>query len=257
MEGTSSYTSTMKLATTTPRPPNVGTSADIPDEILSAALLQKDKIVAWVTLDDEFKETIGHYTCCSTFGAFLFLPCFWPHLLILWPCLLAGKLSVERTIRNTYWVLTTTEIKIIVKSHSGCCGTIGNQVKSIPLDTITDCGISAQNTGYCKCYTAIPSMYVDTASSGSASGHEAIGYGLSGYHWFVTEIIARRDVLKGHNLNVSLAVTPINTGMDRGEKSNEGESIESRLQKIKNLHHLGMISESEYEKKRQDIIESI
>ena len=139
------YTSTIRgstFASKTPCPPNVGTSANIPDDILSVAHLQTDQVVAWVTLDDEFRQRIGNVTCCSSFGVFFFLPCFWPHLLILWPCLLAAKISSDRVIHNTFWVLTTTEIKVIVKSHHGCCITIGDRVKSIPLDTITDCGIS-------------------------------------------------------------------------------------------------------------------
>jgi hypothetical protein len=261
MEGTSSYDiSTMNgstFASKIQRPPNVGTSADIPDDLLRLAHLQKDKVVAWVTIDDEFNETIGRFTCCSAFGVFLVMPCFWPHLLILWPCLLAGKLSADRIINNTYWVLTTTEIKIIVKSHKGCCGTNGDKVKSIPLDTITDCGISAQDTACGKCYTGIPTIYIDTASSGGdKSGHEAIGYGLSGYDWLVTEIFARRDALKGHNHQLSLP-PPINAGMDRGENTKEVESVKSRLEKLKDLHSLGMLSDIEYEKKRQDIIASI
>ena len=244
------------FASKNPRPPNVGTSADIPDELLSVAHLQKDKIVAWVTIDDEFKENIGRFICCSTFGIFLFVPCFWPHLLIIWPCLLAGKVSSERIIHNTYWVLTTTEIKIIVTSHDGCCGRNGGQVKSIPLDTITDCGISAPNTTCGQ--TGIPSIYVDTASSGGKSGHEAIGYGLSGYDWLVAEIIARRDVLKGH-INSPPPPPPTNAEMDRGETSKEvaSSTVESRLQKIKDLHNIGLLNAVEYEKKRQDIIASI
>ena len=151
-----------------------------------------------------------------------------------------------------------------MKSHNGCCSTIGDRVKSIPLDTITDCGIAAQDSGCGKCYTGAPSIYIDTASSGgnagqNASRHEAVGYGLSGYDWLVTEIIARRDTLKGHNHHLSSPQPPppIYNGMDRGESSKKGESVESRFQKIKDLRNLGLLDESEYEKKRQEIIASI
>ena len=262
------YNDTQPFRTMTskiPRPPNVGTSADVPDDLCSLAHLQRNNVIAWVTLDEQFEGKIGHVTCCASFGVFVFLPCFWPHLLIIWPCLLAVKLSADRVIRNTYWILTTTEIKVIVKSHAGCCGTNGDQVKSIPLDTITDCGVMAKNTACCKCYEGVPTIYVDTASSGarssehSSSKHEAVGHGLAGYDWFMAEILARRETLKGHNNtphHLSSSSSPIvyaHAEMERGESS----TVESRLQKIIELRNLGVLSEVEYEKKRQDIIASI
>jgi hypothetical protein len=242
-------------------PPNVGTRADIPEDILRIAHIQSNNIVAWVTLDEEFQKSIGNATCCATFGLFV-LPCFWPHLLILWPCLLATKVEADRVGRNTYWVLTITDIKVIVKRHTGCySGTVGDTVKSIPLDSITDCGITNPDTGCDSCCTKVPSIYIDTASSGvnrSGSQHEAEGYGLAGYDWLVAEIIARRDTLKGHNQYLLSSPPPLtNTTMERDEKNNEGETVEGRLQKIKNLLNAGLLTEVEYEKKRQEIISSI
>ena len=248
----------------TPCPPGVGTRSDIPDDILSIAHLQRDSVVAWVTLDDEFKSSIGRFTCCQTFGIFFFMPCFWPHMIILLPCLLASKLSTDCVIRNTYWILTTTEVKVVVKSYHGCCSTIGDRVGSIPLDAITNCGSSTQDIS-CGCCTTVPSIHIDTArnnhnhrSDDNTPRHAAVGYGLSGYDWLVTEILARRDAMKGHNHHHLPVPTAIHPGMDRGENRNsQGESIESRLQSVKSLHNLGMISEIEYEKKRKEIIASI
>jgi hypothetical protein len=71
-----------------PRPPNVGTSADIPDDLCSLAHIERNNVVAWVTFDVKFERTMGFVTCCAEFkvlGVIFFLPCFWPHLLIAWP----------------------------------------------------------------------------------------------------------------------------------------------------------------------------
>jgi hypothetical protein len=273
MVGTNSKTSTtsnkkadsFSFASKTPIPPNVGTRANIPNDVLKIAHLQRERVVVWAALDKKFQQTIGDVTCGATFQAFM-IPCLWPFLLFLWPCLLADKIAMENAILHTYWVLTTTEIKVIVKQHDGLCGTNGEKVKTIPLDSITDCGVSAGDT-YCGggC-VGLPSIYVDTASSGhgtesDASYHEAVGLGLSGYDWLVSEIIARRDTLKGHNIHHLLSSSPapgaMNTGMDRGEESNEAETIESRLKTLENLRNADVLTETEYNTIRREILSSI
>ena len=240
-------------------PPNVGTSSDLPDDLVRVAHLERTNVVAWATVDEEFEDKIWMATCCQHFGVFFFLPCFWPHLIVLSPCLLTRKISADDTIQNTFWVLTTTEVKVIMVSHEHiCCYTKGAQVKSIPLDSITDCGISAPDTGCGDCVTTVPTIYIDTASSSArssndAGGHEEVGYGFSGYDWFASEICARRDKLRGQNQHIPVAYAE----MDRGDQIEPVSTIEDRLQKIRDLHNGGLVTDVEYEKKRQDIIASI
>jgi hypothetical protein len=256
----SSYTSSLKNSTKS-RPTDVGSYHDIPDDICTMARLERNNVVAWTTLGSDYENKIDQYTCCSIFGILLFLPCFWPHLIICCPCLFAIKVSTERTINNTFWVLTETDLKVIVKNHDSCCVPgcyhVGDAVKSIPYENITDCGTTSPSKGCLGDCAAIPTIYVDTASSyGSSSTdsngpkHEAVGYGLAGYDWIVTEILARRDALKGRKYTQQgMAMS----NMDRGTN----ESVESRMQKIKELHKLGMISTEEFEKKREEIIASL
>ena len=45
--------------------------------------------------------------------------------------------------------------------------------------------------------------------------------------------------------------------MDRGDQIEPVPTIEDRLQKIRDLHNGGLLTDVEYEKKRQDIIASI
>ena len=246
-------------------PPDVGTSENIPEDVCTVAHLERTNVVAWVTVDEEFYHEILTATCCQYFGKFLF-PCFWPHLLICWPYLLVSKMSMDRTIINTYWVLTNNEVKVIVMSYEVCCCyRKGAQVQSIPLDGITDCGISAPDTVCCNWDAAIPSIYIDTASSYAhnsdggnifrqdATDHEAVGYGLSGYAWFASEISARRIQLRGQNQHIPGSYAE----MDRGDQHEPISTVKDRLQQIKDLHNGGMLTDVEYETKRQDIIASI
>ena len=250
-----------------PRPSNVGTGADIPDDLARVAHLQRSNVVAWVTLDEKYKDAVGDLLCAQNFAICIF-PCFWPLLPICVPCIIASKISDELTIQNTYWVLTTTDIKIIVNSHDGPCGgSKGLQVKSIPLDSITDCGISTPDSGCCACDAAVPTIYIDTASSGARNSddngprHEAMAYGLSGYDWLVAEIIVRRDALRGHHHHAAAApmvtVPAALAEMDRGDQTEPSSTIESRLQKIDDLRNRNMLTQLEYENKRQEIIGSI
>jgi hypothetical protein len=300
MEGTTGSSTFVPRNTLIQRPPNVGTRDDIPDDILRVAQIQQpNNIIAWVTLDDKFRQNrVWKGICYFTLGI-VFLPCLppssliwwpcqllsWPFLLLLWPFLLPGILVFHRVIHNTYWVLTSIDVKVIVKRQSGYCGCgpIGGTVKSIPLDSITDCGISNPDTGHMPFIyvdTAsgsnsshaghVPTMHVDTANSSSSSAgshpavvarkHETVGYGLTVYDWLAAEINARRDAEKGHNNNHHLLSSPSPVPlitMERDEKSNGGEAAEGRLLTIKNLLNAGLLTEVEYEKKRQEIISSI
>jgi hypothetical protein len=247
------------------RPTNVGGGHDIPDDICAMARLDRNDVIAWTTFDSEYQRRIGPITCCRAFGKFFFCPCFLPHMIVLFPCICAGKVTEERRIKNTYWVLTTSDLKVIIKNHDlpGCYH-VGDKITSIPYDAITDCTTVAPACDCFDCCTLIPTVYVvsgrytckdDTGKSiGTSPNIVAVGYGLAGYDWFVSEILSRRDILKGNNQHEPQAMEMSN--MDRGTNV-ASEADESRIQKLKELHKLGYISTGEYEKKRQEINASL
>lgn len=80
----------------------------LPQEVKDAVTL-RNPLIAWTKLDPDFENDIGSYFCCLMFGPFAVCPCFWPHLLIIWPCLLSGKVSATNNIKNMYWLLTTND----------------------------------------------------------------------------------------------------------------------------------------------------
>jgi hypothetical protein len=79
---------------------------------------------------------------------------------------------------NTYWILTETELKIVVVRHDACFGRNSdsgsrrhacNSVKTIALEHIIDCGTEHRAaTSYglaCCCFFALPMTFVDTIMS--------------------------------------------------------------------------------------------
>jgi hypothetical protein len=162
---------------------------------------------------------------------------------------------MENQARSTYWVLTQDELKIVSLDHDascipGCCKT-GDKVQTIPLENITDCGKDSRGKGCCNDLVGdLPSIYVDTASAGGASGkaHEAAAYALKDNDWMISSILQQRDTVKGGR------IAPVAQAMlVRGDDKNAKE----RLAQIKDLLDSGIISHQEYDQKRQDIISSI
>jgi hypothetical protein len=263
------------------RPTNVGNHLDIPDDICILAQLDRIDVIAWTTLDTKYQPNhISRITCCQTFGRLFFCPCFWLHLIILFPCLLAEKVSAEHTMKYTYWILTATELKVVIREHhgGGCipgCYHIDDPYISIPYSNITDCGVIASNSGdgCVESCTAIPTICVDTVRStetssidGDSPGHKVIGYGLAGDEWFITEIIARRDEMKRrlhhlhhhhhHHQQPKQEMVIPNVDHDTIIVASN-DSAESRLKQVEELRTNEMINGKEYETKRQEIIASL
>jgi hypothetical protein len=136
-----------------------GSLEDLPDDICDMAGL-RSPVMAWTALDPELEKNIGVQTCCAMFGPFLLLPCLWPHLAVSWPCLCV---AAGKAIRNKYWILTETELKVVTKGYDVCCVPglcqTGNEIKTIPLENITDCGVSAPSFRRClKCMSMNPTV---------------------------------------------------------------------------------------------------
>ncbi|KAI2488661.1 hypothetical protein MHU86_25715 [Fragilaria crotonensis] len=241
----------------------VETEDTLPQDVHEIAALRND-VLAWTSLDPEFAQDVGIYDFDSAFCAFIFLPCFWPHLLIMSPLLCFAKTNFENRIRNQYWILTDTELKIVTKNYDVCClpGCInsGDSVQTIPLESITECGSNNPRKGFVtSCCKPLSKLYVDTAGFVRKDGspeHEIIGYGLARQDWFIREVMNRRDIVKGnHSLNAccegAVVATPV---MERGGST---RSAADRMKDITELHNSGVLTREEFFEKRKDIVDSI
>jgi hypothetical protein len=231
-------------------PYNVGTRHNLPEEIRAMIGSNASSVIAWTTVDEE-EWDIERATCCMTFGPFLFLPCFWPHLIVCCPFFCFKKWLSSMDIRNTYWILTEHDVKIFCCGFGdACCYTSGDSLVSIPLLQITDCGIQTPSQGCCgECVSAlstIPTIYIDTPSTPrEGKHHEAVGHGLAGYEWFLSAILQQREWQRRQMVTSRV--------MERGDS----ETVERRIQKITNLLESGIMTKEEYNKKRQEIFASI
>jgi hypothetical protein len=103
----------------------------------------------------------------------------------------------------------------------------------------------------------LPTIYVDTASSGNTSngvGHEATGLALANYESFIRQILDGRDASKaGHSSG------PATMSMNRVDNAGYvGDKLPAeRIADIKELYESGILSQQEYDQKRNEIISSM
>jgi hypothetical protein len=185
-----------------PSYPALESDATLPADIRAIANL-RHRVVAWTALDPSREAEVSGYMCGSIYGAYgiLFCPCCWPILIVSLPCTLSDVASTTNMLHSQYWILTETELKVVVTRHDtscipGCCE-LGDNVKTIPLENITDCGVSSRATGLVdQCAGTLPEIYVDTASvTGGMATHEATGIALAGYERFLIKGILSRVTL--------------------------------------------------------------
>jgi len=234
------------------QPSDAGTKYNLPADIREVARL-RGEVVAWTHLDPALEKELGTYMFWRTCGPFVVMPCLWLHLCILCPCLCCAKIVGQNAAKSQYWVLTEKELKVISMDHDKCCCPgickSGNNVKTIPVDNITDCGLDAKGNGCAnKCSGDLPVVYVDTASGGQSQEghtHEAVGLGLANYEWFIDEVMNRRNDVKN---------APSAQFMSR---PSDGKSVEERMAELTKLRDMGILTSDEYEKKRNEIIASI
>ena len=234
----------------------LGIDQNLPTEIRDIAGL-RNRVLAWTTIDPSYN--IDKYVSARIFGFFV-CPLFWPHLLLMWPCLLATKSKAVNMAKSQYWILDERELKIVTTNHEESCipglCTSGNVVKSIPLSNITDCGFDESGKGFFNSMSGdMPTIYIDTASSGVKGGHEAFGLGLNNSKAFIDAILHQRDLVTGGPGNVNVSTTPVQEAVVvLGQSQN---NTAERLGQVKDLFDSGVLTASEYEKKRQEIIASI
>jgi hypothetical protein len=232
------------------------TKHNLPEHVRQVAGL-RGEVITWTKIDPDLENQLERYACCRTFGPLLVLPCFWPHLLIIWPCLWSTAANIENTALSQYWILTEQELRIVSLDHDSCCipgsAKSGVTCKTIPLENITDAGIDAIGKGCLnKCAADLPTIYVDTASA--TVGHEATGLALANYEYFIRQILDSRDAYKAAQRS-----GPSTMSMVRADNVGyaDGKLPAERIANITELLNTGILSQQEYDQKRKEIISSM
>ena len=93
----------------------------------------------------------------------VFLPCFWPHLILLSPCLIGACFASRATLKETYYILTTDSLIYHVSDPSiGFCST-GLDSKEFSLQMIQDVTINNAGSG-CALFQ-VPSVKIGMINS--------------------------------------------------------------------------------------------
>lgn len=167
----------------------LGTPASLPEHVREI-IQPRSAVIAWTTVDPS--HNLGRYFCVRGYREFA-CPCFWPHLLILWPCLWADTTTAMNKAKAQFWVLEDNDLKVVTTSHDTCCISGArrseNTVKTIPLSKITYCDEFTTSGRGCFDQAAgdIPTIYVDTADD------KATGLGLHNYREFIDKVMHQRD----------------------------------------------------------------
>ena len=247
--------------------------------------LPQECIVAW-TKHDENTDLCG----CFSFPIVCFIYCssFWPPLIFLLPCLCGYVAEEVSLLRNQYWILTETHLKIVIKGHDkfnipGCYRTRNVTRSVIPLEHITECGVTSAND-----------IYVKTVRSGSS--YEVYGADILRSRAFVQKILRQRNVVRGmasplismerpdDSISTTAVVSPdemeemnafqtendiddVAVAAAGNDENNDDEnehinmvvakSPRDRLTEIKLLLEEGLITQEAYDDKCKDIIELI
>ena len=117
------------------------------------------------------KEMIGRATrgsVCAT--PLLFMPCFWPHLVILSPFICAAYFAIENTLEGTTYFLTDKALHIV--RDVDCCGGCyrsGNDYGSVALNEIKSIAVNNAASGACGCCYSFSSLDVGVPISSPAA----------------------------------------------------------------------------------------
>jgi hypothetical protein len=165
------------------RPSNVGDDSNLPPDVRAVAGL-RSAVVAWSSKDPK---------CGYDWAATRRMAC----LIACFP--LFFYKANDPIHDRTYWILTETELKVLVVNYEeyflpgikqSC-----DIVHTIPLDKITACGVKTSHW-----FWSFPYIYVEVSETAQDYGkidvtHTMVGLALAGQDWLAREILHRRNTL--------------------------------------------------------------
>jgi len=93
------------------------------DDIQSAkSIIQSDEqiVAVWRCPDEDVNNVACSFNPATKL---IVLPCFWPHLIICSPLMIAVHFGTKSMLRGTIHILTNRNFYRVVNAHSNCCAT--------------------------------------------------------------------------------------------------------------------------------------
>jgi hypothetical protein len=227
------------------RPSNVGDDSTLPRNVRAVAGLRSPTI-AWTTMDPKYERNFQEWISDSMISDFIMRVVWVPlwifiaqtMVLPMWVvvCFLFVPIKSYPHPRNYYWILTETELKIVMVNHEQFflkgIKQSGDFVRTIPLNSVVACGVE-----FGKRKPLVPQLYVDIAepeedTDGTVT-HTAEGLAVAGPDWLAQEILRRRDLLQqdasGHgdfnntDIQQSFHIAPVlSPRLDNDEAAKDG-----------------------------------
>lgn len=205
----------------------MGDNFTLPDDVRHLARCHhangtSPAVIAWTTVDPARLPIVGPFQCVDLCANFTFYPCFWPHLLILWPFFIPLGFKAKDEAYNTYWILTETELKIVTKScNSLCCvngifAKRGNVVKTIPLSSVRYCKYEYK-ASKCSCCVGAQLLHVELGTENVTCGEAATGIELSGHEGFVKAVLHQRNLVQSRLRSTAHSAWTASAAMERGD----------------------------------------
>lgn len=213
----------------------------------------------------------------SIFPAPLLLPCFWPHLCVLSPCVCAAVSAQYAILKGTLYFLTNKNLGVIVDAAIGPCGVCmrtGVDSGSMPLTEIRSVGINAKGGGACLCCPFSALMVGTPLGSPLANFGGGKGRAASTLRMVVADpdeaaamIRAAKDtcaldaaaggamaMMQAMQRQPGGMVPPV--GMTAGAPATALDPA-AKIMQLKGLLDAGAISQGEYDRKKVDLLASI
>lgn len=226
------------------------------------------------------KEMIGPATRGSVcMSPLLFMPCFWPHLVILSPFLCAAYFGVESTLEGTTYFLTDKALHVV--RDIDCCGGCyrsGNDYGSVALNQIMSIAVNNAASGACGCCYNFSSLDMGVPLSSPAANH-VVGSKTSRaarLRMVISDVDEARSLVQqaketfvGSAAGGAFAggiIAPGSVHMSTagdfsvgggGGAGGGGGSVADKIMQLKMLLDAGAITSGEYEMKKRELLASM
>ena len=217
----------------------------------------------YVVSDENRKNAVKQPMAC-----FLAMPCFWPHALLMSPCLYAACQSGNKILKSTVYIITDKRLyKSVDTGELGfvCC-TPGRDSGDVPHQDIS--GLSLDMPGAACGTQCFPVQQVivslplghplATAGGQDSSEHRS---GIPNMHMQMLVDNPQEVIQLLHSAKDALMSAPqqvvVTTAMPIAPMEMGRDDPTEQLAKLKKLLDAGAITEEEYEEKRKPYVDRL
>lgn len=225
--------------------------------VVTQKCAQDEKVIAVWRIPKEKQSTAA---CSMMPLALFYLPCFWPHALILSPCLCAGYCAVNASVKGTTYALTDRNfIRIADFDCYGGYYKSGSDSAATALSDIKAISVNAKASG-CTACCSVDALHIGVPAGSPAANYGGRGASSSpheGRRKYVPHSQIRclmddpenvRSMINSAKQNQNSLIAPETQAMEASQTAAE------KILGLKTLLDAGAITQSEYELKKGELL---